>query len=205
MAHNTARRRDPASGKALQMADKGIAITFVLALEDDHKHPGCITQLRGDGGGRTRLGIAERFHPALAAEGFYAGDAIEGSTNPQRWDPTTISKDEGMKIALATYGAEYADPLLLDELADQGVANRLLSFCVNEGMHQGVTILQRCLPGIASDGCIGPKTIAAANALDPADLIGRLRDAQVDFYARVASTNPCLAEYAKGMQARANA
>jgi lysozyme family protein len=187
------------------MADVKNAILFVIALEDDHSHPGCITQLRGDSGGKTRLGIAERFHPDLAAKGFYEGDPVAGSTNPLRWIPTTIPTEEGEDIAVETYETEYCAPLSLDKIGSQDLANLVLGFAVNEGLHQGVILLQRCLPGIVADGALGPKTLAAVNAATPSDLLALLRKEEEGFYAHIAANNPNLAEYAKGMQYRAEA
>ena len=153
------------------MANVQTAIAFVLALEDDHQHPGCITQLRGDSGGRTRLGIASRFHPELAAQGFFEGDPIPGSSNPLRWAPTTIDLAAAADLAADLSRREYANPLLINQIADQDLANRMLGFGVNEGVHQAAVLLQRCLPGIVADGILGPLTIARINALDAADIL----------------------------------
>jgi hypothetical protein len=187
------------------MADIDQAIQFVISLEDDHRYPGCITQLRGDSGGRTRVGIAARFHAELAAKGFYEGDPIIGSLNPLRWTPTTVSYDAAAPLILSTYQDEYATPLRLSEFHCQDLANRLLGFAVNEGRKQAVVCLQRCLPGLTADGAIGPATIAAANVADGKTLIVRMKAEQVNFYAHIAAVNPALAGYANGLKDRANA
>jgi hypothetical protein len=184
------------------MASVQVAIDYVLNLEDDHVHPGCITQLRGDAGGRTRLGLAERFHPQLSEQGFYDGTAIVPSTNPLRWSPTTIDEEAGHTLAVTTYEDEYTTPLSLAELSSQDLANHILSFSVNEGTHEAVSILQRCLPGLVVDGAFGPRTLAAINAADPAELGAMYQAAESAFYRHVAENNPALAEYAKAMQNR---
>lgn len=186
------------------MADVTAAIEFVIPLEDDHKYPGCITQLRGDAGGRTRLGCAERFHPELSAIGFYDGDPIEGSTNPLRWTPTTVNAKDGMDHAVEAYQASYADPMRILAIKNQEIANRLLSFGVNEGVTEAVKIAQR-VAGVQDDGKMGPVSIAAINGTDPAAFISGLKAAQVSFYKSLAASNPNLAGYLQGLINRANA
>ena len=186
------------------MADIAVAIVFVIALEDDHQHPGCITQLRGDSGGRTRLGIAQRWHPDLTKSGFYDGDPIAGSVNPLRWTPTTVSEEAGAGIAASVYQRQYAEPLMLSEIGSQDLANRLLAFAVNEGLRQAVVLLQRCLD-TAADGEMGPNTLSQANGRDAGALIASMKAEQVAFYRNLAANNPNLAEYAGGLQNRAEA
>jgi len=185
------------------MADVQKAIGFVLGLEDDHKYPGFITQLRGDTGGKTRLGIASRFHPDLVESGFFDGDPVDGATNPLVWNPTTIPIEEGEAIAEQTYEKEYTGPLRLASIDDQTVADEILSFAVNEGLHQGAVMAQRAA-GVTPDGCFGPVTISAINELEPASFLALLKQEQTAFYAMLAATQPGLSEYARGMQDRAN-
>jgi hypothetical protein len=52
------------------MADLKTAIDVVLRQEDS-RMSGVITTISGDSGGRTRFGIAERWHPELTAAGFF--------------------------------------------------------------------------------------------------------------------------------------
>lgn len=186
------------------MADETQAIEFVVPLEDDHRYPGCITQLRGDSGGRTRLGLAERFHPELTAIGFYDGNPIPGSTNPLRWTPTTIPVEDGMEHAVPVYEKEYSAPMHISSITDQGVANRLLSFGVNEGVSEAVKIAQRTA-GVKDDGIVGPTTLAAINGTHPDTFIAGMKAQEIVFYKALVAAHPNLAPDLQGLINRANA
>src|SRR6185437_7955591 len=98
------------------MADVLQAVTFVLRQEDSEL-TGKVTENKTDKGGRTRFGVAEIFHPNLPFLGFY----------------DTLPYKEALQLAYQTYIEEYVNPLQLDKISDQEVANALLSFAVNEG------------------------------------------------------------------------
>jgi hypothetical protein len=55
-------------------------VDFVLRHEDA-KLSGVITRIQGDSGGRTRFGIAERWHPELTSTGFYTTMRTYSATN----------------------------------------------------------------------------------------------------------------------------
>lgn len=64
------------------------------------------------------------------------------------------------------YKAEYWDRLHLGEVENQGVAGSLLSFHVVTSS-KAASLLAQAVVGATPDGVIGPKTIAAINAMDP--------------------------------------
>lgn len=156
------------------MANFDGCINWVLRFEDSTLS-GRVVVL-ADGAGRTRFGIAEKDHPGLPGD-FYMTDAASA-----------------LVIAKAIYRAQYWNPLCGDSLVCDELAASLLSFAVNDGERFDAKMFQRIL-GITPDGCIGPATVAAANAANGSTLAAALRTAQAAHYRAVAVANPSEAQY----------
>ena len=103
------------------MADFKPAFEFVLQHEDATRS-GRVTV---DAGGRTRFGIAEKFHPELTEE-FFTGPAEDALQEAQK-----IEK------------RDYWDCLRLSEVENQNVANKLFDMGVNMGVRQAAVYSQR--------------------------------------------------------------
>jgi lysozyme family protein len=170
------------------MANFEEAITFVLRNEDPHLS-GVVTE---DSGGRTRFGIAERFHPELGDE-FYNGPA-----------------DAALEVARDIYRRQYWEAIRGDEVRDQRVAAKLLDMAVNMGVRQAIVLCQRAVNSImecpiAEDGIVGSQTLANINAADPSLLLAHLREACGTFYQHLAAVRPEAQQYLRGWMARARA
>jgi type VI secretion system secreted protein VgrG len=174
------------------MADTATAVQFVLRQEDS-RLSGEVTTLPGDRGGRTRFGLAERFHPDLTKSGYF--------------DDTEY--DKALTIAEQVYAEQYAGPLMLDGVQSQDVANRLLSFAINEGPPEAITLAQRACKSlgcsIADDGKMGPASLAALNSLDPLAWLAANRAQQEAFYRHLVTTQPKLLPELQGLLNRADA
>lgn len=166
------------------MADVSAAIHYVLGWEDSTLS-GVITV---DGGGRTRFGIAEKFHPELTASLFYS----------------SMGKDAALVIAFGVYAKSYADPLCIEDIGDQDVANKLLSLGVNIGVIEAGKMLQDVL-GIACNGRIGAITLTTLDQSVPAEVLQRLRVVAEQYYDNLIEKNPKLAVYRAGWLRRAEA
>lgn len=181
------------------MADVKEAIDFTVRQEDSG-FTGAIVALPGDRGGRTRFGLAERFHPDLVRSGYYDLD--------EAGEPTVLH-DAALAIAEQVYADEYAAKLCLDGIESQEIANRLLSFAVNEGPHEAVVLAQRACQALAcaivDDGLMGPATVAAVNSLDPDKWVRANRALQEAFYRHLVATQPNLMPYLHGLLGRADA
>lgn len=108
-----------------------------------------------DPGGATKYGISQRSYPSI--------------------DIASLTLDQ----ARAIYQRDYWDACRCDALTP-AVAGLLFDAAVNQGAGWAVRALQSAL-GVATDGAIGPKTLAAAEAADPATLhatIGWLRESR---------------------------
>jgi|SRR5581483_3319665 len=170
------------------MANFDEALAFVLRNEDPHLS-GVVTE---DSGGRTRFGIAERFHPDLG-DMFY-----------------TESAEKALDVAGEIYRSEYWKPIRGDEICDQQVATKLLDMAVNMGVRQAIVLCQRALNAcavfqLAEDGVLGSRTMAAINRCDAAVLLTHLREICAVFYRHLASVRPELQAYLNGWLSRARA
>lgn len=166
------------------LVDVAQAISVVMRQEDSTLS-GVVTV---DSGGRTRLGIAEKFHPWLAEIGFF----------------TTMPLQQAIGVALSIYLHDYCLPLQIGEMTSQVVATKLLSL----GLNIGVTIVSRWLQeavGSNPDGNIGPATLAALSKADSQKVLATLKQQAIEFYQQLAKDNPADEQYLEGWLNRANA
>lgn len=172
------------------MADFKPAFAFVLQHEDSTRS-GKVT---ADVGGRTRFGIAEKFHPDLPEE-FFSGPAEDALAEAEKIEER-----------------EYWNAMRLDEVENQNVANKLFDMGVNMGARQAALYAQRAANALvtvdarlAEDGVIGPRTLAAINAADPITYYQLLREFSAAYYRHVAAVNPAQAVNLAGWLKRAEA
>ncbi|HKV93067.1 MAG TPA: glycosyl hydrolase 108 family protein [Candidatus Angelobacter sp.] len=171
------------------MADFKQAFAHTLKLEE----------IIEDAGGRTRFGIAGKFHPELTEE-FFTGPAEEALATAQRIEEQ-----------------EYWDAMRLAELTNQNVANKLFDMGVNMGVRPAAIYAQRAanvLLGrsasgaeqrLAEDGVIGAKTLAAMGRCDAREFYQTLCELSEAHYRHVAAVNPAQAGNLKGWLRRASA
>jgi lysozyme family protein len=168
------------------------AFSHTMHFEDGTRS-GVVTT---DAGGRTRFGIAQKFHPELSDE-FFSGPA-----------------GEALAVAEQMLHDQYWTPLHLDEVEDQAVANKLFDMAVNMGVRQAVVYAQRALNAdqesrhgaerLVEDGVLGPATRAAIQATDPDRYLQLLREFSRAHYLHVAAVNPAQAVNLDGWMKRAD-
>jgi lysozyme family protein len=172
------------------MADFKTAFLFTLQHEDSTRS-GKVTI---DAGGRTRFGIAEKFHPDLP-EVFFTGPAEDALAEAEKIEER-----------------EYWDAMRLSAIEDQNVANKLFDMGVNMGVRQAAVYAQRAanpllLPDgrLAEDGEIGAKTLGGINGIDSIAYYQALCALSVAHYRHVAAVNPAQAMNLPGWMKRAEA
>ena len=106
-------------------------------------HEGDFSDHKDDPGGATRFGITE----AVAREVGYRGDM----------------RELPLDLAKRIYRHEYWEAVRADELP-AGIRLVMFDAAVNSGVGQATRWLQRAV-GVADDGVIGPRTLAAIGAL----------------------------------------
>lgn len=127
-------------------------MNFDTAFEQLLKHEGGFSDHAADPGGKTRFGITE----AVAREVGYRGDM----------------RELPLDLAKRIYLERYWKAVRADELP-AGVRYAVFDAAVNSGPGQAVKWLQRAV-GTADDGILGPKTLAAVNALNADALRSKL-------------------------------
>jgi lysozyme family protein len=122
----------------VMMADFEAAFDFVMNHEDPQRS-GKVTE---DAGGRTRFGIAQKFHPELKPEFFSA------------------PPEEALKQAEDILRRDYWNRMRLSEIGNQNVANKLFDMAVNMGVHQAGVYAQRAANGLITAKVALPAPLA---------------------------------------------
>jgi len=94
------------------------------------------------------------------------------------------------------YKAKYWDAVRADDLPD-GVDYVVFDMAVNSGPYRAGITLQQAV-GVFQDGAIGPKTIAAAQAIDPEKLVEDFCVRRLEFMQSL----PSWADFGKGWSRR---
>jgi len=172
------------------MADFKLAFEFVLQHED----PTCSGKVTVDAGGRTRFGVAAKFHPDLPEE-FFDGPAEDALAEAEKIEER-----------------EYWDRMRLPEVESQNVANKLFDMAVNMGVRQAAVYAQRAANAfldrnarLAEDGVMGAKTLAAVNAVKPIEYYQLLCELSAAHFRHLATVNPAQAVNLAGWLKRAEA
>jgi len=134
-------------------------MNFDNAFKELLKHEGGYINHALDPGAATNMGITE----AVARRVGYKG----------------AMQDLPVDLAKRIYLEEYWNAVRADELPSL-VRYAVFDAAVNSGVRQSVLWLQRAL-GVADDGSLGPKTVAAANAANPDALRARLISQRLRF------------------------
>lgn len=122
-------------------------------------HEGGYVDNPRDPGGETKWGISKRTYPALNIR--------------------ELTRDQAIDI----YRRDFWERSEADDLPP-AVGFQLLDGAVNSGIDQATRWLQRAA-GVADDGDIGPVTLAAIKARDPADLVMTFNAERLDFMTRL--------------------
>ncbi|HEX7289469.1 MAG TPA: glycosyl hydrolase 108 family protein [Candidatus Angelobacter sp.] len=187
------------------MSDFTPAFDYLMSHEDAHAHAWLLGhdpahaekmgKVTVDSGGRTRFGIAEKFHPSLHKDFF------------------TMPAADALAQAEIIYRAEYWGPMRLGELLSQAVASKIFDMGVNMGRNPATILAQRAANGLllgASlappiDGKTGSRTLGALNACPAAALMETLSNLSKIFYNELAAKKPENKKYLEGWLKRAAA
>ncbi|NBT77304.1 MAG: hypothetical protein EBT04_02390 [Betaproteobacteria bacterium] len=143
--------------------------TFPEALQMVLKHEGGWADHPADPGGATMKGVTlQTFNAFLGREA--SKDELRAITDKQLHD---------------IYSQNYWAKARCDELP-VGVDASVFDVAVNSGSSRAAKLLQASL-GLEVDGIIGAKTLGAANAVAPAELIARFAEARRSFYRKLAT------------------
>lgn len=169
---------------------------FKTALKITLSHEGGYSNVAGDTGGETYQGISRKNWPA------WRGWPIVDKAKPLKQNQ--LLKDQRLAdLVEVFYYDHFWKPIQGERIADQRVANFLLDFYINSGYH-AVKTAQRLI-GAKEDGVMGPNTLAAINAAEPAELLSRLKAARLSFLKGIVARNPSQEKFLNGWQNRVDA
>jgi len=172
------------------VADVNLSFEYTMDRED-RTRSGKITPdpTAKDPKALARFGVNSAAHPELIQQGFFGPVAELGVEE--------MPNDEALRAAENVYKYRYFSPAGGYEIEDQGVANKFVDLCFNEGSGQATELMQEALkdvlpyllPTLKTDGVPGPRTIAAINAAEPEQLLPALKARAVKFYEDWAAKN----------------
>lgn len=168
---------------------------FLKAYERTAEQEGGYANDPADRGGETYKGIARKFHPHW--HGWAIVDAIPNKKRGQTFPGSLLSghvKD--------FYRSSFWNKMGGDKIQSQRVAEFIYDWYVNSGAG-GLKKVQAAV-GVTADGQIGPKSIAAINAIDEAELMDKLICARLAFVSAIVAANPSQSKFLKGWNNRIN-
>ena len=155
---------------------------FEKALAKLLKHEGGYVNDPDDPGGTTKFGIDQRSHPEVDVE--------------------HLTLDRARQIYDQSYwGPSHAEAL------PPGVGEVVFDSAVNCGVGKAIIWLQQVLADMglyhgAIDARVGPLTLAAAAAVDPAQLVSAILSKRRHFYERLAASRPAMRKFLRGWNNR---
>lgn len=177
------------------MSEFGPAIQKTLAAEGGYVDRSATT------GEVVNMGLTCEF---LRGIGFLGNPPASG---PCTEGEKQVIKSLSVVIAMQLYDKYIWEPRLCGKINDQTVAAKFFDLSVNEGsakiagrwVPEATVVLQRAINDarassqdapLVVDGIIGPATIAAANACDPAILMASIRSEGAAVYFEIDIANP---------------
>lgn len=138
-----------------------------------------------DRGGMTYAGISRRSWP-----GWGGWRVIDQGGEPEA------------QIVRLFYYQHFWRPIRGDEIAHQSAADAIFDMAVNAGVKTAV-ILAQTVVGTTPDGVLGPKTLEAINAQDPALFAARYALARIARYVAIVRRDRTQAVFLLGWITRA--
>ena len=169
---------------------------FEKAMAHVAEWEGVYSNDKYDAGGETKYGVCMEFLRDLGTRG---GGDINHDGVVDRRDVIAVTKQDAKKI----FKKEFWDKPKLERFHPI-VAMMMFDSNVNCGCRQTNKLLQRAVK-TADDGIIGPKTIAAAEAMPVSQIIARFSEQRRRFYNGLASNKPTQKKFLKGWLNRTNA
>ena len=184
------------------MADFKQAYNITMA------HEGGYANDKADSGGETWKGIARNKNPK------WAGWSVVDEYREKSGFPDNLNSAPGLQeLVLLFYKKEFWDPLNLDSVNDQPIANEMFDTGVNMGQGIAATFLQRAInianragkdyADIKVDGAIGGKTVEVLNTSADQKLILKLLNIlQGSRYISICENNPTQERFLRSWMSR---
>lgn len=166
------------------MADYKKLVPFVLSWE------GGFACVKGDAGGATNRGVT-----IATFRMVYGKDKTVT-------DLKNMTDDEWSHI----FKKYFWDKCGGDGIKDQNVADMLVDYAWHSGVSRAVKTIQKMV-GVATDGVVGSKTIAAMNGYSrgQVQLFATLKARRISHLEGIVTANPSQSKFLKGWKNRVNA
>lgn len=175
---------------------------FNTAYRIVHGHEGGYANNGGDKGGETYMGIARRYHPEWA--GWVIIDAWKTLHGQPRRN-YYFDSNELVEDVVSFYKGSWNE-LQGSRIASQPVANLLYDFATNSGRAVQVAqgVLNQLGYALQVDNQVGPLTLAAINAADPATFHNALKAARIAYLKQLVVRDPSQQVFLADWLARCN-
>ena len=166
---------------------------FNNAIDIVLQHEGGYSNDPDDPGGSTNFGITQRYLNGLVAQGKY-----------QATDVRYLTVDAATHIYQLYWWIAYS----YGSIVDQSLATKIFDEAVNIGpgrLHRFVQ--QACCDlgqQLTVDGALGQHSFDAINALNPQQLLAKIKERLIEYYQELATEHPVLGKYLNGWINRAN-
>lgn len=153
-----------------------------------------------DSGGETWKGVARNYHPTW--NGWVIVDQIK-ATNPSNLNQALAANAQLNADVDSFYEQNFWNPVGLNSINCQQVANQLFDSAVNMGTGTACKFLQQAIntlqPGaVTVDGIVGPATIAAANKQNDEALYNAICNIRKQRYEAIVAANPSQSIFLNG-------
>lgn len=161
---------------------------FEIAESITGRNEGGYANNPADNGGETYAGIARNHWPKW--EGWSIIDNIKKHFgNTAKAININAKSDHRLNLLISQfYKKNFWDPLKLDLVNDQQLANSVYDFGVNSGTSRSAKYLQLSA-GVKDDGIIGKQTLAAVNSADRKVIYYDFNKRRETFYKSIAKGN----------------
>lgn len=162
------------------MADMDLFVPFVLGWEGGFVDDPC------DRGGATNMGVT-------LATWRSVGYDKDGDGDIDVDDLRLLSRED---VAERVLRPHYWNRWRADEIRSQPVAEMLVDWVWASG-RWGIVVPQRIL-GVAQDGVVEPRTLAAVNSADPRALFAEIKAARLRFVENIVRRDPSQRRFLRG-------